>query len=225
MSFMATQGRQARVKGGQYERQIAKKLSSMFKVNVSRSAYSGAKRGLETDFNTGQSNDYGFVGDLYFPKDHPMSIFNYELKNHDSVKFSQFFYNNGEIPSFLEQVTTDSERLGGIYHSVPCLIIHIKRQDDYVVIPYEVHTYAELVKNSPVMVTLLSYQNERTQQLNRYQMLVTTLKAFGQLNPQTMYDRYHHLDWNKLNHFETKRTTINIDKLLKGIGDKDNAVT
>lgn len=225
MNVMASVGSGAKAKGSEYERRVAKKLSNMFKASVSRSAYSGAKRGLETQFNTGQSNDYGFVGDLYFPKGHPMSIFNYELKNHDSVKFNQFFYNTGEIPSFLEQVTTDSERLGGIYHSVPCLIIHIKRQDDYVIIPYEVHTYAELVKNSPVMITLMSYQNDRTQQLFRYQMLVTTLKAFGQLDPQAMYERYHHLDWNKLNHKEIKRTTVNINKLLKGIADKDNEVT
>lgn len=222
---MATVGRGAKSKGSSYERQIAKKLSNMFKVSVSRSAYSGAKRGLETQFNTGQSNDYGFVGDLYFPKGHPMSIFNYELKNHDSVKFNQFFYNTGEIPSFLEQVTTDSERLGGVNHSVPCLIIHIKRQDDYVIIPYEIHTYADLVKHSPVMITLMSYQNERTQQLFRYQMLITTLKAFGQLNPKAMYQRYHTLNWNKLNHFKKSKKTIDVNKLINDIGEKDHEIT
>lgn len=216
---MATAGRGAHNKGFSYERRIAKTLSKAFHTNVQRTGGSGAYRGIDTEYNQSEIHgENGFVGDLFFPKNHPMSVFNYELKNHDNVRFNQFFNSNGEIPSFVEQVTTDSNRLGGVGHSVPCLIVHIKREDDYVIIPFENHTYQKLAPLGQTMITVLSYQNERTTMNYHYQVIVTTLDKFTQLDPMTTAKYYKNLDWNKFNHHLPKPKDVNVNNLVKDIG-------
>lgn len=215
---MASKGRGATNKGRAYERKIAKALSEGFKTNVQRSAYSGAKRGIETDYNLSEvEGENGFVGDLFFPKNHPMSIFNYELKNHAKVKLANFFNNNGEIPSFLEQVTTDSQRLGGVGHSVPCLIVHVEREDDYVIFPYRGEIYKDLTKVGPTMITVLSYQQERTGLNYRYQMLITNLKTFMQIDPKKAYQLYKDYDYDRLNHHAIQHKEVNIKSLVQDI--------
>lgn len=186
----------------------------MFHTNVQRTGGSGAYRGIDTAYN--HSNIHGdrsFVGDIYFPSEHPFSIFNFELKNHAGVKLSHIFNNNGEIPSFLQQVTTDSRRLCS---SVPCLIIHSDR-DDYVVIPYTPHTYVELTKHGSAMITMLSYDDKRLDHHYRYQVIVTNLNTFGCLDPIKVKEVYQNYDWDVLNHFKdtVKETNPNdyIDKM------------
>lgn len=214
---MASKGRGAKVAGSAYERQIAKKLSKSFKTNVQRTAYSGATRGIETEYNQSQQiGKDGFVGDLFFPKGHPMSVFNYELKHHNNFKLIHFFNSNGELPSFLEQVTTDSNRLGGVGHSVPCLICHVNREDDYVAIPFEPHIYEYLTTRGSTMITLVHYKQERTNNVYRYQMIVTNLVAFENLvNIQDkVYQYYKNLDWNTLNHHFPKAKPVNVKNLI-----------
>lgn len=212
---MATRGRAAHGKGSAYERKIAKTLSKGFKTDVERTSGSGATRGIETEYNHSDIiGKNGFVGDLFFPQTHPMSIFNYELKNHAGVKLIHFFNSNGEIPSFVEQVVTDSNRLGGVNHSVPCLIIHVNREDDYVVIPFEPVTYESLTKAGSTMITLLSYKQERTGNTYRYQVIVTNLTNFMTLDPTTTYHQYHHLDWNRLNHNLATPKDKSVDEIL-----------
>lgn len=212
---MATRGRAAHNKGFSYERKIAKTLSKGFKTDVERTGGSGATRGIETEYNHSDTiGKNGFVGDLFFPQTHPMSIFNYELKNHAGVKLIHFFNSNGEIPSFVEQVVTDSNRLGGVNHSVPCLIIHVNREDDYVVIPFEPVTYESLTKAGSTMITLLSYKQERTGNTYRYQVIVTNLTNFMTLDPTTTYHQYHHLDWNRLNHNLATPKDKSVDEIL-----------
>lgn len=213
---MATVGRSAHCKGFSYERKIAKILSKGFKTDVERTVGSGATRGISTEYNHSEEiGKNGFVGDLFFPKTHPMSIFNYELKNHAGVKLVHLFNSNGEIPSFLEQVTTDSHRLGGAGNTVPCLIIHVNREDDYVVIPFRGVIYKQLVENGPAMITMMSYKSEREDKTYRYQMIVTNLKTFMKLNPQQTYEAYKDYDWDRLNHQEVKPKKINTDKLVQ----------
>lgn len=212
---MAQQGRSAKYKGSAYERKIAKLMSEGFHTDVQRTAYSGASRGIDTQYNNSEvKGENGFVGDLFFPQTHPMSIFNYELKNHAGVKLIHFFNSNGEIPSFVEQVVTDSNRLGGVNHSVPCLIIHVNREDDYVVIPFEPVTYESLTKIGSTMITLLSYKQERTGNTYRYQVIVTNLTNFMTLDPTTTYHQYHHLDWNRLNHNLATPKDKSVDEIL-----------
>lgn len=215
---MATKGRSAKVKGSDYERTIAKKLSKMFRSNVQRTGGSGAYRGIDTVYNHSRdSGDRSFVGDIYFPSEHPFSIFNFELKNHAGVKLANLFNNNGEIPSFLQQVTTDSRRLGGVGSSVPCLIIHVTREDDYVVIPYTSYAYVELSKCGSAMITMLSYDDKRLDHHYRYQVVVTNLNTFGCLDSIKTKEVYQDYDWEVLNHFKetTKETNPNdyIDKM------------
>lgn len=214
---MASKGRGAKIAGSAYERQIAKKLSKSFKTNVQRTAYSGATRGIETEYNQSQQvGKAGFVGDLFFPKGHPMSVFNYELKHHNNFKLIHFFNSNGELPSFLEQVTTDSNRLGGVGHSVPCLICHVNREDDYVAIPFEPHIYEYLTTRGSTMITLVHYKQERTNNVYRYQMIVTNLADFENLaNIQDkVYQYYKDLDWNTLNHHFPKDKPVNVKNLI-----------
>ena len=188
-------------KGKNYERQIAKELSQAFKTDVERTGGSGAYRGIQTKYNqAGKVGKVGFVGDLFFPNDHPLSIFNYELKNHDKVRLTNIFNNNGEIPSFLEQVITDSNRLGGVGATAPLLIIHVTREDDYVVFPYNANVYSDLVTKGPVMIKVMSFYQKRTELTYRYQMLITNLKTFEQVNPEQIQQVYSKLDWDVLNH-------------------------
>lgn len=211
---MATKGRSAKVKGSDYERTIAKKLSEMFHTNVQRTAGSGAFRGVATTYNHSEiSGDRSFVGDIYFPSEHPFSIFNFELKNHAGVKLSQIFNNNGEIPSFLQQVTTDSRRLG---NSIPCLIIHVTREDDYIIIPFTNYAYVELTKHGNAMITMLSYDDKRLDHHYRYQVVVTNLNTFGCLDPIKTKEVYQDYDWEVLNHFkETAKETNPNDYINK----------
>lgn len=215
---MATKGRSAKNKGSNYEREIAKKLSEMFHTNVQRTGGSGAYRGIDTAYNHSNTHgDRSFVGDVYFPTEHPLSVFNFELKNHEGVKLSHLFNNSGEIPSFLQQVTTDSRRLGGVGSSVPCLIVHVTREDDYVVIPYTPYAYVELSKCGNAMITMLSYDDKRLDHHYRYQVVVTNLNTFGCLDPIKTKEVYQNYDWEVLNHFKetTKETNPNdyIDKM------------
>lgn len=203
-------------KGKSYERKVAKILSKGFKTDVERTGGSGAIRGIETEYNHSEEvGKNGFVGDLFFPKTHPMSIFNYELKNHAGVKLAHFFNSNGEIPSFLEQVTTDSRRLGGVGNTVPCLIVHVNREDDYVVIPFRGLVYKQLTEMGPAMITMLSYTSEREDKTYRYQMMITNLKTFVKLDPNQTYQAYKNYDWNRLNHQTVKPKKINTTKLVQ----------
>lgn len=206
-------------KGKSYERRIAKKFSLRYKTNVSRTAYSGATRGIETQYNHSSTvGKMGFVGDLFFPADHPMSLFNYELKNHDSVKFVQFFNCNGEIPSFLSQVTNDSERLGGVGHTVPCLIIHIKRENDYAIFPFKGVVYQQLIReHDDTMITMLSYKQERLGAVNRYNMIVTTLDNFMNLDPDFLYQEYKNYNWNYLNKHKIVHKKVDINSIVDRI--------
>ena len=194
------QGQGRVVKGKTYERRIAKELSEAFKTDVERTGGSGAYRGIQTEYNNSEEGKVGFVGDLFFPDDHPLSIFNYELKNHDKVRLSNIFNNNGEIPSFLEQVITDSNRLGGVGATAPLLIFHVFHEDDYVVFPYNANVYKDLVTKGPVMIKVMNFYQKRTELTYRYQMLITNLAVFEQVNPEQIQQVYSKLDWDVLNH-------------------------
>ncbi len=215
---MTSVGRSRYNIGHSYERRIAKLLSKGFETNVQRTAYSGATRGINTQYNhSDEVGKNGFVGDVFFPEGHPMGIFNYELKHHSQFKFINFFKSSGRLPSFLQQVTTDSRRLGGVGYSVPCLIIHVNREDDYVAFPFEPHIYEYLTIHGPTMITMLSYIMERTQNKYRYQMIVTNLKDF--INLHAIQDKvlqyYKDLDWERLNHHFKKPKPINIKKIVR----------
>lgn len=209
-------------KGKTYERKIAKILSNAFKTDVQRTGGSGAYRGIETAYNESETvGKSGFVGDLFFPNTHPMSLFNYELKNHDKVSVTNIIKSTGEMQTFINQVITDSTRLGGVGHTNPCLIIHVKNEDDYVLIPYEPHVYNQLVKDSLCSIIMLNHNinklkfsnKENTDYIYHYQMILTNLDGFTKIDPKLVSKYYKNLNWNKFNK-KIKGKEVNTDDML-----------
>ena len=191
-------GSAANNKGKTFERNISKKLSEYFKTSVNRVPLSGAWRGNNNQYAL--RDDSNYIGDLFFPTDHPLSIFNYELKNHKEIKLRNFFMNNREVPQFMQQVVTDSNRLGGVGKSIPCLIVHINREDDYVVLPYQKDMYKSLISNNlPANISMLGYTDEMTGRTYKYLSIITNLSSFGAQSADSLYRWYHQIDWDKLN--------------------------
>lgn len=215
----ASRGKGSSKKGKNFELGIAHKLSDAYKINVNRVPMSGAWRGSNNNYAL--RDDSNYIGDLFFPSGHPLSIFNYELKNHAGIKLRNFFMCNSEIPQFMQQVTTDSYRIGGVGSSIPCLIVHVEREDDYVAIPYEQRMYEALVKEDyPAMELTLGYTDERTQVKYQYQMLLTNLKSFTAIDPIKVNTWYYDLDWDILNdNTSQEQNNSEVDKFLEGIED------
>ena len=210
-------GSSANNKGKTYERSVAKKLSDYFKTSVNRVPLSGAWRGNNNQYSL--RDDSNYIGDLFFPTGHPLSIFNYELKNHKEIKLRNFFSNNREIPQFMQQVTTDSYRLGGVGSSIPCLIVHVAREDDYVVVPYQIDMYKSLVdKEMPAMISRLGYTDEMTGKSYTYLCIITNLASFGSQDADNLYKWYHKLNWDILNEKDDEPISENdLDDLLGDI--------
>lgn len=213
---MASAGSGAHQKGNNFERAVSKKLSKAWQVEVNRTAYSGS-----TSNASAQAGLSGFTGDLFVTPSSKLSgIFSFELKNHANFRLRHIFMNNGEYPSYLEQCVEDSRRQG----SVPVLILHVTREDDYVVIPHNKTYLAWLRKNNyPAMEVLSSYTNSRTQQTNDFEMLVTNLKAFC-ATPQKILLSYRGSVWDKLNRDKQPKEFDNdLDKIMADLDKKESS--
>lgn len=191
-------GRNRHEKGNRYEVQTAKKLSSWTGEQVMRSLTSGAGGS-----RTGQEQAQ-MIGDLFFPLKKKKLIvdnnFTYECKCHKSSKLVHLFNCNGEIPSFWEQATTDCRRISK--HN-PMLIMHVDREDDYIVVPYNTLFEDYLFDNNlPYMSKKLSYTIKMTKQTYNYKVIITNLKSLMTTDPNWFYKIYENCDWDNLNHFE-----------------------
>lgn len=174
---MATQGRGATNKGKNYERAIAKKLTQLTGVQFNRTAYSGAR-------STDDLSERTFVGDLFSEDNTIWSRFNFELKNHDNVGINNIVFNNGEVPSFVKQCVIDSAR----NHTIPCLIIHILRVGDLVLVPYDSNLFSDLIqiKSRYLFSTLLGYEDKRQSINKEYHFMVMDLDTFGSLDAKQL---------------------------------------
>lgn len=183
-------------KGKKYELQISKDMSKAFKTNVSRTPMSGSWRGSNNDYNNHEDNR--FLGDLFFPLNHPMNIFNIELKNHADIKLRSFFINSSRVQEFMNQVVTDAHRKDG--YSVPILICKVSREDNYLVIPYQDDFYNNLIKNEyPAQRLMLTNKDKMNKSINRYDCILTNLKSFMKFSVKDLTTWYKDVDWDKLN--------------------------
>lgn len=208
---MASKGRGARTKGSSFERSTCKKLTKLTGYRFNRTAYSGATHQDIISAN--------FVGDIYAESGNPYHSFNYELKNHDVVGLNNIVLCNGELPLFLKQVITDTERLG--FKTLPCLIIHIKRWKDIVAIPYSSDLYDEIVENDGFVLKVpMHFTDERLQITYRYDFLITTLETFASIDDSILSA---YIDctlpiWNKRNNdLKSNIKTDNTDDVLNSI--------
>lgn len=214
---MASKGRSAVTKGKSYERKIAKTLSQAFKINVNRTAGSGNWRGIDSGYGNYQQGycnqaENALTGDLFFPTGTP-NPFSFELKCHDKFHLSNIFNNNGEYPTYLAQCVLDSRRS----KHAPCLILHEKNSDDYVVIPDSEQAYQHLLAQQlPVMRLRSSYYDERLAEPQYFDMLVTNLKGLCSFTLTQLNDYYQNIQWDKHNHKQTKEE-LNFDELIRGI--------
>ena len=101
MIHIASQGKQATVKGANYERKIAKKLTEGFGVEFHRTAYSGA-----TSNGASLAGIQSFTGDL-FTTDERFN-FSFELKTHEKFRLKDIFTNNKIFTNFLAQNVADA---------------------------------------------------------------------------------------------------------------------
>lgn len=213
---MARKGRSAVYKGKDFERLISKKLSKAFKTNVSRTPMSGSWRGSDNEYSTHEDNR--LLGDLFFPLHHPLNIFNIELKNHDDVKLRTIFINGVQIQDFIDQVVTDANRKVG--YSVPVLIIHISREDDYVILPYQNDMYFSAIHlGYPVFRSILHSKDKMHNRINYYDCIITNLKCFMAQSVSDLANWYSDVDWDCLNKKQTKSEVEDVD------GELDKAMT
>lgn len=208
---MASKGRGARNKGSSFERSICKKLTNLTGYKFNRTAYSGATHQDIVSAN--------FVGDIYAENGNPYHMFNYELKNHDIVTLNNIVLCNGELPLFLKQVITDTQRLG--FTTLPCLIIHIKRWKDLVVIPYNSDLYSEISETLGFVLKVpMKFTDERLGITYRYDFLVTTLEVFADIDDDILfaYVKCTMNNWNKYNKcLESEIKTDSIQDTLNSI--------
>lgn len=216
--MVAHQGSGAQTKGKKYERKIAKQLTKMFPgIEFNRTAYSGS-----TSNFSAQSGVEGFTGDLFPSPDSILSgVFSFELKNHDKFKLAQIFNNGAVYKEFLQQNVTDARRQG---YATPVLIMHsASEREDILTIPFQDNMYESLVeKGFPAMITQVQYMDKRTTKVNKFNMIVTTLKGFGSMSERELHSWYNKLDWDISNkHQEGIDFPIDIDNLVNNLeGDK-----
>ncbi|MBT9670533.1 hypothetical protein GPK34_00580 [Secundilactobacillus kimchicus] len=188
---MTSVGKMRKNKGSNYERQISKKMSKWSGQRVLRTLSSGAG-GARAEHET------RMTGDLFFPIGSNNS-FTYELKNHASTRIQHVINNNGDIPEFWEQATTDCRRLSEWGYS-PMLIFHISREADYVLVPWTKWLQMKLRElELPCEVQETWYVNERTKRKYSFETLLTTLSAITQLVPEELFEHYQDLNWDRAN--------------------------
>ena len=210
MLMAASRGKGAGIKGHNYELKMSKVLTKWSGERVLRTMSSGAGAGKT-------ENETRMTGDLFFPigSNNP---FNYECKDHANVKFTNFFFNNGEIPEFWNQATTDARRLE---YSVPVLLVHVpqvtggNRALDLVLLPYEGKFYNFLVKNYlPAQVQITSYKDPMTEQLNHFKTILTDIKSFTAIDSQALFKIYANCDWDCWNRGKDTVKPVDVDKVL-----------
>lgn len=211
---MVSRGRNAKTKGSRYELQIANKLTKLTGVKFSRTAFSGAQ---SNDTN----NNRTWIGDLFAEENSGFDNFNYELKSHDNVSLRNIILCNGEIPSFIEQCLTDTNRND---NTLPCLIINLKNFANLVIIPYNLDLYMDIYDLKPKVLfnQIFSYKDNRKKINYEYDMMVFDLESFAKLTKEQLntYYKETHITYKYMNiDKESNIKTENVDDILKNIND------
>lgn len=210
---MVSRGRNAKTKGSRYELTIANKLTKLTGVKFQRTAFSGAQ---SNDTN----NDRTWIGDIYAEKDSGFDVFNYELKAHDNVSLRNIILCNGEVPSFLEQCLTDTNRNN---NTLPALIINLKNFSNLVIIPYNRTLYFDIYNKNPKLLfnQIFSYKNDRKEITYEYDMMVLDLDTFAKLSKEQLIKYYKetHVTYEYMN--INKESTIKLESIDDIVKDVD----
>lgn len=205
----AKRGSSANSKGSDGEREVAKSLSKWTGENFMRTLQSGAG-------GTRAVDDLRMTGDIFAPLGSKNS-FSYEVKNHSGVTLYNVFNNNGEIPSFWEQCTTDCRRVSKFGYS-PMLIFKIEYRGTYCIFPYTDWAINEIKNNDGrYLLTQIGYSVKRNSAKYMFPVIVTNMKTLITLDHNKMFDVYRGLKWDvKPVVFKKRRPAKKlIDSLLK----------
>lgn len=202
-------------KGSAFELKVSKILSKWAGEHAMRVPSSGA--------NHQQKGEIRMIGDITFPVGSP-NAFNYECKNHDSMAVKQVLMNNGNIPSFWEQATTDARRVPNKSLS-PMLVFNVSHDTIYIVVPYTSWLVKRLWENgSPCQIQKIMYNDTTTKKDNTFDTILTTLSALVELNPLEVFNTYRDIDWDRYNEDNTEslediqaRAMSNINNIIGGI--------
>lgn len=202
-------------KGSAFELKVSKILSKWTGEHAMRVPSSGA--------NHQQKGEIRMIGDITFPVGSP-NAFNYECKNHDSMAVKQVLMNNGNIPSFWEQATTDARRVPNKSLS-PMLVFNVSHDTIYIVVPYTSWLVKRLWENgSPCQIQKIMYNDTTTKKDNTFDTILTTLSALVELNPLEVFNTYRDIDWDRDNEDNTEslediqaRAMSNINNIIGGI--------
>jgi len=202
-------------KGSAFELKVSKILSKWTGEHAMRVPSSGA--------NHQQKGEIRMIGDITFPVGSP-NAFNYECKNHDSMAVKQVLMNNGNIPSFWEQATTDARRVPNKSLS-PMLVFNVSHDTIYIVVPYTSWLVKRLWENgSPCQIQKIMYNDTTTKKDNTFDTILTTLSALVELNPLEVFNTYRDIDWDRYNEDNTEslediqaRAMNNINNIIGGI--------
>lgn len=209
---MVSQGHAAKKKGSRYELTIAKKLTNLTHVQFQRTAFSGAQ---STDINSERS----WIGDLFAEEDSGFDLLNYELKSHDNVTLRNIIMCNGEVPKFMEQVITDTNRNG---NTLPCLIINLKNFTNMVIIPYNRELYTTLYEHKPkyLFSTIYHYYDKRKEINYEYNMMAVDIETFGTLKKQDLVNYYNtaSITYDAFNiDKQPKEHHLDLDEIIQGV--------
>ena len=206
----AKRGSSANSKGSSGEREVAKSLSKWTGENFMRTLQSGAG-------GTRAVDDLRMTGDIFAPLGSKNS-FSYEVKNHSGVTLYNVFNNNGAIPSFWEQCTTDCRRVKKFGYS-PMLIFKVEYRDTYCIFPYTDWAINEIKNNNGrYLVTQIGYSVKRNSTKYMFPVIVTNMKTLITTDHDKMFDVYRGLKWDVDPLILKKRRPSKklIDDLLKG---------
>lgn len=205
---MASQGAGAHRKGSAFELKVSKILSKWTGEHAMRVPSSGA--------NHQQKGEIRMIGDITFPVGSSNS-FNYECKNHESMQVKSVLMNNGNMPSFWEQATSDSRRVQGKLLS-PMLVFNISHDSIYIVVPYTKWLVTQLHSNqSPCQVQKTYYTHSLTDKLNEFDTILTTLNALIALDPAEVFKHYFNIPWDKYNESSQSSEESEADIKIKGL--------
>lgn len=170
---MIRMSKNSKQKGNRYELKIAKEISKWWGADFHRVPASG---GL------GWGQDMRVAGDIVAPPNVPFP-FVLELKNRETGNWTleSIMLNIHDIKHWWQQVVNDSRRV----ERVPCLIFTRNRAKDFIMIPYYEDTYNDLVEEGyPVQRTVVTYEEELSQQEESFDVLITTMEGFTSRKPK-----------------------------------------
>lgn len=121
------------------------------------------------------------------------------------------FLNGSVLKIFLSQNVEDADRLDG---KLPMLIMHVNREDDYVVLPYHASFEKFIVENKlPYFRKTVFSDEKRTGKTTSFDAIITNLSSFTKVKPDTMFSWYSEIkDYKKVSKSTVKQSSI--DKLV-----------